>query len=142
MVLHIMALKDEYLTISQAAEELGITRQTISRWVAKGEIQAERIGRETLIHKDELQSIESRFDENIRNYIIKRLISNVRKQFHYTREDKIEEIEPSKKFLRLSVTRKNGTHEILRVSFIDITKDNIITFNVDKIDKARRKIKS
>ena len=137
-----MALKDEYLTISQAAEDLGVTRQTISRWVAKGEIPAERIGRETLIHKDDLQIIESRQDEDIRNKIVKRLISEVRKKFHYTREDKIEEIEPSKRAIRLSVTRKDGTHEILRVSFVDITKDRIITFNVDKIDKAGRKIKS
>lgn len=49
-----MALKDNYITITQAAKELNVTRQTISRWVAKGDVPAEKIGRETLINKKDL----------------------------------------------------------------------------------------
>ena len=50
-----MALKDEYLTISQAAKELKVTRQTISRWIAKKYVSVERVGRVALIKKEDLQ---------------------------------------------------------------------------------------
>lgn len=46
-----MALSDEYFTISQAAEQVGVTRQTIARWIKEGRLTAERIGRECLIPK-------------------------------------------------------------------------------------------
>jgi len=49
-----MALKDNYFTISEAARELNVTRQTISRWVANGRLAGEKIGRETLISRKEL----------------------------------------------------------------------------------------
>ena len=49
-----MELKDEYLTVSQAAKELKVTRQTISRWIAKKYVPAERIGRVALIKKKDL----------------------------------------------------------------------------------------
>ena len=50
-----MALKDNYITITQAAKQLGVTRQTISRWIVKGYVLGEKIGRETLIKKRDLQ---------------------------------------------------------------------------------------
>jgi len=50
-----MALKDDYITITEAAKQLKVTRQTISRWVAKGYVPGEKIGRETLIKKKDLQ---------------------------------------------------------------------------------------
>ncbi len=46
-----MALKDEYLTVSQVAKEFGVTRQTVSRWIANGYVDVERIGRVALIPK-------------------------------------------------------------------------------------------
>ncbi len=49
-----MALKDKYVTITQAAKQLGVTRQTISRWIVKGRVPGEKIGRETLIKKKDL----------------------------------------------------------------------------------------
>ena len=47
-----MALGDEYFTISQAAEQVGVTRQTIARWVKEGRLAGERLGRECLIPKE------------------------------------------------------------------------------------------
>jgi len=49
-----MALKDNYITITQAAKQLGVTRQTISRWIAKKYVPAERVGRVALIKKKDL----------------------------------------------------------------------------------------
>lgn len=50
-----MDLKDKYLTISEAAKELGVTRQTISRWIRDGKLEAEQVGREKLINKKSLE---------------------------------------------------------------------------------------
>lgn len=50
-----MGLKDTYFTISQAAKQMGVTRQTISRWIEEGKFPAEKIGREVLIKKDDLR---------------------------------------------------------------------------------------
>jgi excisionase family DNA binding protein len=49
-----MAIKDEYFTISEAARALGVTRQTVSRWIKKGRIDSESVGREILIKKNDL----------------------------------------------------------------------------------------
>ncbi len=51
-----MTLKDSYLTITQAAKKMGVSRQTISNWLAEGKITAESIGREKLIPRDQLVS--------------------------------------------------------------------------------------
>jgi|GEM_PF-4340502 len=51
-----MALKDSYLTISQAAENLKVTRQTVSRWIAEGKLSAEKVGREKLIPRQDVES--------------------------------------------------------------------------------------
>ena len=50
-----MALKDEYFTISEAAKDIGVTRQTISRWITERDIPVEKIGRVTLIKKEDLK---------------------------------------------------------------------------------------
>jgi excisionase family DNA binding protein len=50
-------LKDRYMTISQAAKELGITRQTVSRWIREGKIEAEQVGREKLIGRENLVNL-------------------------------------------------------------------------------------
>lgn len=50
-------LADKYFTISQAAKEVGVTRQTISRWITTGLLPAEKIGREKLILKPDLQKL-------------------------------------------------------------------------------------
>jgi len=55
-----MALKDKYLTISQAAKELKVTRQTISRWIAKKYVTVERVGRVALIKKEDLYKYHRR----------------------------------------------------------------------------------
>jgi excisionase family DNA binding protein len=53
-----MALKDTYFTISEAAREASVTRQTVSRWIREGKLPAERIGRETLIKKQDMRKYQ------------------------------------------------------------------------------------
>jgi len=65
-----MALKDKYLTITEAAKRLGVTRQTISRWIAKKYVAAEKVGRQTLIHKSDLYRYKRwRISEDLANKV-------------------------------------------------------------------------
>ena len=53
-----MSLEDNYLSITQASEVLGVTRQTIHRWIRGKEIPGvEKVGRATLIPKFYLRSL-------------------------------------------------------------------------------------
>jgi excisionase family DNA binding protein len=59
-----MALKENYLTISEVAKELKVTRQTVSRWIRDGKIEAEQVGREKLINKRSLtRFLQKKVDE-------------------------------------------------------------------------------
>jgi len=46
----------EYLTTSQAAAALGVSRQTIKNWVQAGHLRGAVLGGRTLIHRDEVQA--------------------------------------------------------------------------------------
>ena len=47
-----VALKDKYWTVTQAAKEFGVTRQTVSRWIKDGKLSADKVGRTVLINKE------------------------------------------------------------------------------------------
>ena len=69
-----MGLRDKYITISEAAKEVGVTRQTISRWIRTEKVFAEKLGRETLIEKEELdrlfnEKMLEQFSEAIRRWL-------------------------------------------------------------------------
>jgi excisionase family DNA binding protein len=46
----------EYLTTSQAAAALGVSRQAIKNWVQAGSLRGAALGGRTLIHRDEVQA--------------------------------------------------------------------------------------
>ncbi len=54
-----MAIKDNYFTISQSAKEFKVTRQTVSRWIKEGIFKSEKIGRETLLKKEEVRRFQA-----------------------------------------------------------------------------------
>ena len=58
-----MAIKDSYFTITQAAKEMNISRQTMSNWISEGKIQAETIGREKLINKEQLYAYGKQYSQ-------------------------------------------------------------------------------
>jgi len=60
-----MELADFFLTASQAAKKLGVTRVTIWRWGKEGRINGQHIGREMLIPKWEVDVISETKDKKI-----------------------------------------------------------------------------
>jgi len=104
-----MVLKDKYFTVSEAAKELGVTRQTISRWISTGKIPAEKIGREKLMLKKDV------YDAKGRAPFINSLIEKLRTQLDYSEEDKIEEIGHYAGLTKFLVTRTDGTRERLEI---------------------------
>jgi excisionase family DNA binding protein len=63
-----MTIKDSYFTITQAAKGMNVSRQTISNWISEGKIQAETIGREKLINKDQLYAYGKQYWSQIMNF--------------------------------------------------------------------------
>lgn len=112
-----MALKDSYFTISEAAKEIGVARQTISRWITEGKLNAEKVGREMLIEKNELYRHEDeRYGKLIYNLLVRLLTNYVREEYNYAKEDTVELIKAGRAFI-FSVTRRDGTREKVTVDF-------------------------
>jgi len=51
------------LTVKEAAHQLGVSRETVRRWVYKGVIHAVRVGRNHKIPERELQKLVGRHGE-------------------------------------------------------------------------------
>ncbi len=139
-----MALKDKYFTISEAAQEFGVTRQTISRWVASGKIPAQKIGRETLIEKTQLQRYG---DDSLSRSLMAKFASNIirylREAYGYTNEDVIQLL-GTKRWgtgVEFSVTKKDGTCEKVSVDIgkIEVSEDRRVSFEIKGVKKKRLK---
>lgn len=103
-----MALKDKYFTISEAAKELGITRQTVSRWIKDGKLRAETIGREKLIEKEQLSDIHILDNRGIFGKMINAKFIDFLKERYYSEGDEIKVVGDD-----FIVTKSNGTQEIV-----------------------------
>ena len=85
-----MALKDTYYTISEAANAIGVARQTVSHWINDGKISAEKVGRAMLIDKQKLHQYNNeRLDEQKRLSTEGQLIDFIREEYKYADEDEI-----------------------------------------------------
>jgi len=116
-----MALKDVYYTISEAAKELNVSRQTLYRWIADNKIQVEKIGGVTLIEKPKVVEYGvKKFYESAYQVMDSRCIDQIRKQYGYSNEDKIVRIEPEDDYLVYLVTRKNGRQEKIKIGDVEV----------------------
>jgi excisionase family DNA binding protein len=114
-----MALKDKYFTVSEAAKIAGVTRQTISRWIAEGHLIPEKVGRHVLIEKKDFGHYLRR--QNVYKMavqIIDGLVERIRQEYKYTEKDKIGflKLDFEKDIFHFSVNREDGTHETVSVS--------------------------
>lgn len=109
-----VVLKDKYFTISQATGELNVTRQTISRWIKQGKLSAERIGRETLITKKEVQRLQH---ERVHESLMIYLANYLQDRLEYKT---VKGLKPVKGNLRFSAIRSDGSHEILQIPIATI----------------------
>jgi excisionase family DNA binding protein len=112
-----MALKDKYFTISEAAREMDVTRQTISRWIAEGKFLGEKIGRETLIKKDDVYEYQGqRVAASVHNWIVKRVLEWVKAQYHLQEQDEVQLNNIGEDgVLRFNVTTHNGVKDMVNV---------------------------
>ncbi len=118
-----MALKDEYFTISEAAKELNVTRQTISRWIKQRKIVAEKIGRETLVKKDEIRNyMELPKKMAYLKWAVKEAELMARKEYDYDSKDSFKftnfYVEKGKGVYVFNVTRKDGIKEVVNVKVV------------------------
>jgi excisionase family DNA binding protein len=121
-----MALKDKYFTISEAATMAGVTRQTISRWVATGQIRAEKVGRNTLIPRRALlrYTREKPMGE-LREIVSKEIVNHADLLLGVGENDRVEVVgHPSE--LRFLVTKENGSSEEIEIEDFTLTMDNTL----------------
>jgi excisionase family DNA binding protein len=125
-----VALKDSYFTITQAARELGVTRQTISRWIELGKLTAEKVGRETLIAKQEFNKPEFKIQKmrtSVAKQFNKKLLASIKTECGYEDETDlaIKEIRPigkNKANYVLSIMKKDGTRQIINAE-VELLRD-------------------
>ena len=117
-----MVIKDLYFTVSEAAEELGVTRQTIYRWIADNNISTEKIGGVVLIEKSSVKEYGRRKSfESFRNTMDSSLIDTIRKELRYHNRDKIEKTEPTNdEFAAFIATKSNGRQERIGIGGIEV----------------------
>jgi excisionase family DNA binding protein len=109
-----MALKHTYWTISEAAKQYMVTRQTISRWISQGNIRTEKIGREILIRRKDLTKFHyNRLNEAASDSILalyKKTIEDYCREKGYIQADEHVEL-VGKDIIRAGTFRKLSEDE-------------------------------
>jgi len=90
-----MALSDKYYTATEAANELGVTRQTVHRWVKDGTLEAEKVGGNILIEQEEVlrfqqDRMKRLYFESFNWYQARNGFSGIKQILGFADEDKIE----------------------------------------------------
>ena len=55
-----MQILDYFITESEAANILGVNRNTIARWAKKGKVEVQRIGRTGLVPKWQIELLKTK----------------------------------------------------------------------------------
>ena len=118
-----MSIKDNYYTLSEAAAELNVSRQTLFRWIKNKKIPAEKVGRENLIEKsivaEQRLNDVVQFATTLVNWQLDAEdYKPIREYFGYNTSDKIKMIDPVERILL--VTRSDGSKEKIEVGPVEI----------------------
>jgi len=136
-----MRIADNYYTLSQVADELGVTRQTVSRWIKSKKMPAEKIGREILIEK---RIVDEERVEHWSN-LVRAIMSwhfdadnyrQIREYCHFSDEDKLE-IHGNPEDKTFLATLKDGTKkkvEVINARIGYLTKERKIEVILNKED--------
>ena len=135
-----MALKDQYLTVSQAVAQFSVTRQTIHRWIRDGVLTAEKVGRELLINRQSLDEYNThRIGVILAKMISWKIADNdfkeLRDYFNFGKADVIKQVGKPEK-LTFIVTKEDGTKDELKVLQYSMNTDEKrrkIVFSFDEI---------
>lgn len=108
-------LRDSYFTVYQASQELNVTRQTISRWIAQGRLTAEQVGRERLIPK---KDVYRRQRERTSDSLVQFLVDHLRQSEGYVETEPATTTEGEIVFVGV---KENGTRERIVVPLAALT---------------------
>lgn len=114
-----MTLKDSYSTLSEAAKELGVTRQTVARWVSEDDIAAEKVGRETLIQKSEIERFKSdRLMTAETGKLVNLMVDYIRDKYKYPEFDKIDffRFDPKNADFWFYVEKEGNVYTVVKVT--------------------------
>lgn len=140
-----MALKDNYFTVTEAAERVGVTRQTVYRWIRQREFPIEQIGKEILIEKKPFQKyFFDKMREESASLIIDTIKIFTQAEYEYGWRDKFELIDVKKNnIFQFRVTKKDGMEETVNVkAVVEMDKKRKhprILFSIKKVWKEESK---
>jgi len=117
-----MVIKDLYFTITEAAKELNVSRQTIYRWITDGKISTEKVGGIVFIEKNTIRDYARKKSyEAFSQMMDMQLEDTVRRKLGCNSEDKIKEIKADKNYVSTYIiTHNNGTSEKVNIKDIEV----------------------
>lgn len=115
-----MALKDNYLTVTEAAKRAGVTRQTFYRWIKQGEFPVEKIGKEILIEKQKFQNyIYAKMRAEVAHLFIDTITIFTQLKYEFNSRDSFELVNIKRNnVFQFHVTKRDGTEETVNVKAV------------------------
>lgn len=130
-----MSIKEQYFTISQAANYMDVTRQTISRWIAQGRFPAEKVGREVIIKQIDFYRYENQLiGEKLINNVVFYCRYLVKESYDFKDEDIIEFngiVDIDNSIYQFIVTRTNGVKDKINVKLSIVIVPREKTYTID-----------
>ena len=121
-----MGIKDIYLTISETAKELNVSKQTIYRWLAENKFPSEKIGGVVLIDKKSVLEYKTQQrDKSFFEVMAANIEGFLRKEYKYGKEDEFIDSGVEDDYLTYIVKRENGKFE----KIIEIHDDGFVFDN-------------
>jgi excisionase family DNA binding protein len=116
-----MGIKDEYVTISEAARLLDVTRQTVSRWIKERKFNTQKVGREILIRKDELRKFQGQRVSGSYGEAVIKLILGVYTDYcwaksYITLQERVGDVYPGKDRVKVVVNDQNGNTRVIELT--------------------------
>ena len=117
-----MALKDKYFTVSEAAKELGVSRQTMYRLLTDAKIPTEKVGGVKLVTKKTIRKYKrKRESESFKKTMDAWAITEIKTKLGYTDKDNVERVDNEKEHMVFIATREDGSQEKVLVGGLKLT---------------------
>jgi excisionase family DNA binding protein len=147
-----MGLRDKYITISEAAKEVGVTRQTISRWIRAEKVFVEKLGRETLIEKEQLfriydEKMLEQFSEAIKRWLRGATWKYLQENHYVTEHSTGAIVDQSRENIRIKAWEEDGSIKVFDIPIehmefaIDTKTDGFFRLKKAKVITRREEVK-
>ena len=116
-----MAIKDQFFTLSEAAKELRVTRQTVYRWIEEKKITTEKIAGVVLIEKNIVKQYkEQRERESFGQLIAGKMLDTIKKKYVKKDTALLKTLPMENGYVVIVIENTDGTMKKVSVGGADI----------------------